>query len=137
MGVLFRKKPLPDLLEDTIGESFASFGIPTSDEAFDEIKFAWEGEHGCSEYLKKWKLERKKTLPVKDLKPSEWFQTKYSEWQKTVEDLKKRQKDFKREQEEKQYQDNKKKKEDARKEAEKDKEKAKENEKPKADEKKD
>merc|ERR1712139_72994 len=97
LKTFFRKKPLPDLLENTISEMFANFGIPTSDESFDEIKYAWEGEHGCAEYLKKWKLERKKTLPVKDLAPSEWFQSKYSEWQRSMEDLKKRQKEFKRE----------------------------------------
>merc|ERR1712066_706186 len=38
----------------------------------------------CEEYLKKWILERKLSMPVEDLQPSVWFNQQWAKFQQTT-----------------------------------------------------
>lgn len=58
--------------------------LPDKEEGFDEIKFDWSKKQKCAEYLKAWVLEKKNTTRIEDLKPSEWFNTEWTRWQKTM-----------------------------------------------------
>merc|ERR1719356_1559174 len=80
----FRKKDAPDLGQKVLATSYAKFTLPEADEGFDDIRYAWQPEAECKEYMKKWVLERKLTQRVEELQPSEWFKGKYAEWQKIL-----------------------------------------------------
>merc|ERR1712014_163923 len=59
------------------------------------IVYAWSKEPQCKEYMQKWVTEKKMTQRVEDLQPSDWFKTKYSEWNKQLSVWKRKQADFK------------------------------------------
>eukprot|EP00932_Pfiesteria_piscicida_P003584 SRR837773.13492.p2 GENE.SRR837773.13492~~SRR837773.13492.p2 ORF type:complete len:673 (-),score=469.65 SRR837773.13492:45-2063(-) len=75
---------IKDLTPAALSSSFAKFSLPTAAEGFDAVTFEWSKDKKCEEYLKRWILERKLTLRVEDIKPSEWFEKHYREWQQTV-----------------------------------------------------
>lgn len=87
----YRTLPVPDLTPSSLSKSFADFSLPRDDEGFDEIRYVWQNQRKCSEILKEWILERKKTQRVEDLEPSSWFKGKHSEWQKAFNEWKKKQ----------------------------------------------
>merc|ERR1712228_511077 len=91
----YRKLDIPDLGEKTLAKSFADFSLPTKDEGFDDISFAWQDESACSKFLKDWVLEKKLTQRVEDLQPGEWFREEWSKWQKSLQEWRKRHSDFK------------------------------------------
>merc|ERR1740121_2201262 len=80
----FRKKDAPDLGQKVLATSYAKFTLPEADEGFDDIRYAWQPEAECKEYMKKWVFERKLTQRVEELQPSDWFKGKWTEWQKLV-----------------------------------------------------
>jgi len=75
--------------------SFPHFTLPEKDEGFDEITYDWQPEDKSKEYLKQIVEERKITSRIEDLQPSEWFKTKYGDWQKAYSDWQAKQKDSK------------------------------------------
>jgi len=82
--LLFKKPTIEDLSRKDMANSFSSFSIPTEDEGFDEIRFVWQGEEDCAEYLKKWISEKKLTQRVEELKPGAWFKEQRETWQRSV-----------------------------------------------------
>jgi len=73
-----------DLRPYALNTSFMHFSLPELDEGCDEIRFEWQPSSKCTEYLRNWIRERKLTTRVEDLQPSDWFMTKWKEWQKTL-----------------------------------------------------
>merc|ERR1712125_284871 len=84
-----------DLSFKDLSASFASFTLPTKEEGFDEIRYVWQKDEACAEYLKQWILEQKLTQRVEDLEPGAWFKEQWGEWHKVVQDWKQKQSDFK------------------------------------------
>merc|ERR1711957_1057502 len=83
--IKFRQKPTTDLTSYNLSTAFTKFVLPETDEGFDEIKYEWhKNRTKCLEYLKSWILEKKNTTRIEDLKPSEWFNTEWARWQKTM-----------------------------------------------------
>merc|ERR1712196_230805 len=78
----FRKKASPDLSVQALGVGFTKFMLPDKDDGFDEIRYDWQKADKCKEYLKTWIQERKTTIRIEDIQPSEWFQNKLRDWQK-------------------------------------------------------
>jgi len=80
----FRKTPDPDLSAYALSTAFMKFSIPDQEDAFDEVRYEWYKGDKCKDYLQEWVRDRKLTIRVEDLQPSEWFATKWKEWQKTL-----------------------------------------------------
>jgi len=91
----FHKKATPDLTERQLAKSFASFSLPQKAEGFDEIRFEWQPDGKCQEYLKDWILKRKQTTKIEDIQPIPWFTEKNAEWQKAVAEWQKKQTEWK------------------------------------------
>mmetsp|Transcript_92694 Transcript_92694/g.258181 ORF Transcript_92694/g.258181 Transcript_92694/m.258181 type:complete len:873 (-) Transcript_92694:242-2860(-) len=91
----YRKLDAPDLSERTLAKSFASFSLPTKKEGFNEISFAWQSEDSCTSLLKEWIFQKKLVQRVEDLQPGTWFKEGWSKWQKTLQEWRKRQSDYK------------------------------------------
>merc|ERR1712187_386068 len=67
-----------------------NFTIPSKEEGFDEIRFAWQPLAQCEEHLKAWISEKKLTMKVDDLQPGNWFKDKWGDWQHQLQQWKKR-----------------------------------------------
>mmetsp|Transcript_8629 Transcript_8629/g.19179 ORF Transcript_8629/g.19179 Transcript_8629/m.19179 type:complete len:788 (+) Transcript_8629:62-2425(+) len=80
----FRKLQVPDLTTYTFNTNFMKFSLPEKDEGFDEISFDWAKEGACQSFMKEWKQQLKTTTRVEDIKPGEWFNGRFREWQKTL-----------------------------------------------------
>mmetsp|Transcript_29747 Transcript_29747/g.85364 ORF Transcript_29747/g.85364 Transcript_29747/m.85364 type:complete len:827 (-) Transcript_29747:88-2568(-) len=93
---VFRKGALPDLPAPELAKSFARFSLPAAGEGFDEIRFEWQPQEQCEEYIRKWVLTRKATQRVEDIQPSKAFQEQYAAWQKQLAEWKKKQIDYKK-----------------------------------------
>merc|ERR1712066_1072450 len=75
---------IPDLAPYVLNTTFNKFSVPAKHDGVDEIKFEWQQADKCREYVKQWIRDRKCTTRIEDLTPSEWFTTKWKEWQKQV-----------------------------------------------------
>merc|ERR1712176_95298 len=106
----FRKHSVDDMLKKDLAQSFSGFTLPTKNEGFDEIKFAWQPADACAEYLKAWIAERKLTQRVEDLQPGSWFKDQWVEWTKLLQEWRKKHSDWKHPNRRKQAEDDKKKK---------------------------
>lgn len=91
----YRKMPCPDISSSALSASFASFALPTSEEGFDEIKYAWDTADKAGTHLKEWISTQKRTQRVESLQPSAWFKEQWTTSQKTILDWRRRQEDFK------------------------------------------
>jgi len=80
------KDSLPDISAEALTESFSKFSLPEKGEGFDEIRYEWSAKHQCEDYLKKWMLERQRSLRVDDLEPGDWFREQRQRWQKQVQE---------------------------------------------------
>merc|ERR1712032_1361509 len=94
LKIHFKPQAIPDLTEQVLAESFASFSLPEESDGFAEIRYAWEDQAACKNYVRKWILAKKLTTRVEDLQPSEWFFTKLSDWQKILQEWQLTQKEF-------------------------------------------
>lgn len=92
-NVFYYKRETPDISQAVLAKTFASFSLPSKDEGFDEIRFAWSSEEKCAAHIKAWLLNLKKTQKAEDLEPSAWFKEKSAEWTKALSDWKRRQND--------------------------------------------
>lgn len=90
-----RKLEATDLLPAALSQSFADFSLPSSDEGFTKVKFEWQPQATCAEVLKEYVHEKKMTQRVENLKPGEWFTEEWKKWQKTFQDWKRRQMEWK------------------------------------------
>jgi len=91
----YRKTALPDITETALAKSYASFSLPTKEEGFDSISYDWQAESACAAVMKSWILERKLTQRAEDLTPSTEFKEKWTAWQKTLQEWRRRQSEFK------------------------------------------
>jgi len=83
--IVFFKSVTPDLTSYTLSTSLAQFTLPEKDDGFDDIKYEWSKTNSkAQEYLKTWISDKKLTTRVEDLTPSDWFQQKWVEWQKAL-----------------------------------------------------
>jgi len=94
--LVFRNRPLPDVLAVELAKAFTKFSLPAQDEGFDDVRFEWQAAAAASEYLREWVLKRKATQRVEDLQPGKWFRDAWGEWQKTLLDWKKKQTEWKK-----------------------------------------
>jgi len=91
----FPSKPVKDLTDLDLNQSFGKFTIPEKSEGFDDICFLWQTGPKSKEYLKKWVLEKKLSSRIEDLEPSQWFHDQFGKWQKLVKEWQQKQTDFK------------------------------------------
>merc|ERR1719161_356355 len=75
---IFRTPPVPDLPPNILNKIFAKFTLPDKSEGFEDIQYEWGSEKKASEYIKKWITDRKLSTPVEDIKPGQWFKTKWA-----------------------------------------------------------
>merc|ERR1712151_1109387 len=80
----FVKRSLPDLTAYALNATFSKFSVPEKDEYIDELRFDWQKNDKCKEYVRQWIRDRKCTTRIEDLQPSDWFATKWKDWQKTL-----------------------------------------------------
>ena len=57
----YRTSTTPDISERELTKSFAKFSLPSKEEGFEAISFAWQAEADCAALLKKWILQKKLT----------------------------------------------------------------------------
>jgi hypothetical protein len=76
----FRKKASSDLSVQALGVGFQKFSLPDKDDGFDEVRYDWQKADKCKEYMKTWIQERKTTIRIEDLQPSETFHNKLRDW---------------------------------------------------------
>jgi len=72
-ALVFTKKPLADIAEKLLASKYASFELPADEEGFDSVEYVWESRDACAALLAKYISEKKTSIPIEDLKPSEWF----------------------------------------------------------------
>merc|ERR1712039_966277 len=70
-----------DLNQGVLGSSYSNFTVPQDGEGFDAIEFDWKPKDACEEHMKQWILNRKLTVRIDDIKPSDWFKLKLADWQ--------------------------------------------------------
>jgi len=90
-----RKLDVPDVLEKTLSKTYASFSLPSKEEGFDEISYAWQPEAAVSELFRKWILERKLMQPAEELQSGTWFKEEWTKWQKALQSWRKVQAEWK------------------------------------------
>lgn len=84
-SIVFRKKDVMDLSAFVLSTNFTKFSLPDKIEGFDEIRCEWTKPVAkCNEYLQSWTLDKKNTIRIEDLKPSDWFHGEWARWQKGV-----------------------------------------------------
>eukprot|EP00435_Cladocopium_sp_Y103_P049544 s854_g15.t1 len=93
-AMMYRPMELPDLGERELTKSYASFSLPSKEEGFDEISYAWQKEDSCSALLKSWILQKKLTQRAEDLQPGAEFKEAYPKWQKTLQEWRKAQAEY-------------------------------------------
>lgn len=91
----YRTSTTPDISERELTKSFAKFSLPSKEEGFEAISFAWQAEADCAALLKKWILQKKLTQRAEDLQPGAGFKETWTKWQKTIQEWRRRQADYK------------------------------------------
>merc|ERR1712150_8966 len=89
----FPKHQTPDLTQKDLARYFGDFTMPDKSEGFDEVRFAWQDQTKCSEYLKKWVSERKLTQKVDDLQAGSYFKEQLEAWNKQLQEWRRKQND--------------------------------------------
>merc|ERR1712194_649081 len=84
----YRVAANPDIEQSALAKSYASFTLPSKDEGFDEIIFAWQPQDKTETYLREWLLEQKRTQRAEELEPSKWFKDEYDSWRKVLQEWK-------------------------------------------------
>ena len=62
----YRTSTVADISDRELTKSFTKFSIPSKEEGFDAISFAWQAEGDCTALLKKWILQKKLTQRAED-----------------------------------------------------------------------
>jgi len=84
-GSLFKRPgSTPDLIPYVLNTTFMRFTLPTEEEGFDELRFAWQPAARCEELMREWMLEQKVTSRIEDLQPSDWFKERWTDWQREL-----------------------------------------------------
>merc|ERR1719221_595900 len=69
------------------------FSLPTSEEGFEDVDFIWAPKEQAEEYFTKWIAEKKASMVIEGLKPSEWFAEKLKAWQEVKKEMQKKQRE--------------------------------------------
>merc|ERR1712232_714953 len=77
-------KGIPDLTPYMLNTTFAKFSLPEKEEGFHDIRYSWSAAEKAAEYLKAYKLEKKITMRMEDLTPSDWFHERYRSFQRAT-----------------------------------------------------
>ena len=93
-ALMYRKLELSDLTDRELAKSYASFSLPSKEEGFDDITYAWQAEGACSSLLKSWILQKKLTQRAEDLQPGAAFKDSWPKWQKTIQEWRKAQAEY-------------------------------------------
>mmetsp|Transcript_45899 Transcript_45899/g.82648 ORF Transcript_45899/g.82648 Transcript_45899/m.82648 type:complete len:866 (+) Transcript_45899:51-2648(+) len=91
----YRKTTTADISENALSKAYSSFSLPSKAEGFDEVTFLWQSEADCAALLRKWILEKKLTQRAEDLQPGAGFKESWTKWQKTLQEFKTRQSQYK------------------------------------------
>jgi len=86
-----RKLPYADLTPLTLARYFTDFSLPSSEEGFDSIRYAWGPADKAESQLKEWVTVQKRSQRVESLQPSEWFREQHKTWQTSFMGWKKQQ----------------------------------------------
>merc|ERR1712039_426718 len=88
------KATTSDLTSYVFAKSFARFCVPEKSEGFDEIKFNWTKDAKCKEHVKNYVLAKKTTTRIEDLSPSDWFKQKLTQWESSVDQWHRKNRDY-------------------------------------------
>eukprot|EP00928_Gymnodinium_smaydae_P012777 TRINITY_DN1465_c0_g1_i1.p1 TRINITY_DN1465_c0_g1~~TRINITY_DN1465_c0_g1_i1.p1 ORF type:complete len:1023 (-),score=217.72 TRINITY_DN1465_c0_g1_i1:114-3182(-) len=91
----YRAQTISDLNSNDLQAFYGKFTAPSPDEGFDDIKYIWQNEENAKAHIRNWVLQKKKTIRIEELQPSEWFFSRLSGWQKSLQEWQMRQKEFK------------------------------------------
>jgi len=83
--VWFLKSASPDLTNYNLNTFFSRFSLPDKDEGFDQVRYSWLKDPECSQYLKQWIVNKKISIRIEDLQPSQWFHMQSWRWQQVLE----------------------------------------------------
>merc|ERR1712232_1250459 len=89
----FAKHDLPDITDSVLNNFYAEFSVPAKAEGFDEVKFEWDNESKCKDFLRSFILEKKKTARIENIVAGEWFKTQNAEWGKKLKEWQPKQKE--------------------------------------------
>ena len=62
------RSPVHGLRAGELAKSYASFSLPSKEEGFEAITYAWQAEGACSSLLKSWILQKKLTQRAEEPK---------------------------------------------------------------------
>lgn len=85
-----KKGSPPDVAPKIIAQSYLGFTFPADTEGFDKIEFVWRPKVEAGQYLQNYISEKKASMIIEDLTPSEWFKEKLQVWKKTLSEMKKK-----------------------------------------------
>jgi len=84
-----------DITENLLAKAYAFFSLPTTEEGFASVSYAWSAEEAAGKTLKDWIFAKKLTQRVEDLKAGESFKEAWTAWQKTLSEWRKLQQEWK------------------------------------------
>lgn len=90
-------KCLPDIAARALARSFRKFTLPTCEEGFDEVRFAWQPSEKCTAALREWSIKQKLAIRVSDLHPDAWFEKENVRRLEYLNDCRERQHEWKAE----------------------------------------
>jgi len=91
----YRKTTVSDIAENALAKAYSGFSLPSKAEGFDEVTFLWQDETKCAQMLRAWILEKKLSSRAEDLQPGAGFKESWTKWQKTLQEYKQRQAQYK------------------------------------------
>ncbi|CAJ1331247.1 unnamed protein product [Effrenium voratum] len=84
LQVIFRPLEFPDLTDFALSTSMNDFSLPEKTEGFDAVQYPWLARTKAEPYFKEWRLKRKITTKVEDLKIGDWFNQKSNAWKEQL-----------------------------------------------------
>jgi len=94
-ALVHRKRMVPDVSDGAIVKAYADFTLPSAEEGFDSVTYAWQPEAAVAKVLKDWIFAKKLTQRVEDLKPGEAFTEQWKKWTKSLQEWRKLHGDWK------------------------------------------
>eukprot|EP00747_Dinoflagellata_sp_TGD_P211604 gnl/TRDRNA2_/TRDRNA2_84821_c0_seq1.p1 gnl/TRDRNA2_/TRDRNA2_84821_c0~~gnl/TRDRNA2_/TRDRNA2_84821_c0_seq1.p1 ORF type:complete len:810 (-),score=228.23 gnl/TRDRNA2_/TRDRNA2_84821_c0_seq1:96-2525(-) len=91
----YRKHAVPDLTPATFRKFYSKFSLPTKEEGFTEIKYAWQSADKSASYMKEWLLKLKQTQRAEDINPGDWFKEEWTKVSKALTTMKAKQNQWK------------------------------------------
>jgi len=80
----FRPTEHPDLSEWTLSASLNDFTLPDKSEGFENVTFTWNPKTKAENYFKEWKLRKKITTKLEELKVGDWFNQQHNAWKEQL-----------------------------------------------------